>query len=92
MLSLVGRRVRGYGAVSRWVEGEIQALFYRYNHAGDSNMCDFFIGPRTPKEDEPPPRTFVTRRAIPARCGLWNRRPSMTSSTPRAPPANTGRW
>jgi hypothetical protein len=62
MLSLVGRRVRGYGAVSRWVEGEIQALFYRYkSRGGFEYVADFFIGPRTPTEGGPPPRTFVTR-------------------------------
>jgi hypothetical protein len=62
ILSLIGRRVCGYGAASRWIAGEIQALFYRYkSRGGFEYVADFFIGPRTPKKDEPPPPAFVTR-------------------------------
>ena len=47
-LSLIGRRVRGYGSASHWMEGEIHALFYRHKARGGSEyVSDFFIGPRT---------------------------------------------
>lgn len=46
-LSLVGRSVRGYGAASAWMGGEIHGLFYRYkSRGGFEYVADFFIGPR----------------------------------------------
>lgn len=47
-LALIGRAVRGYGAASKLMQGEIHALFYRYkSQAGFEYISDFFIGPRT---------------------------------------------
>jgi hypothetical protein len=61
-LSLIGRHVRGYGAASQWMLGEIHALFYRYvSRGGFEYVSDFFIGPRTPKGDESIGKTFLTR-------------------------------
>ncbi|MBA7485481.1 hypothetical protein ES707_21028 [subsurface metagenome] len=61
-MSLLGRQVRGYGASSQWMYGEIQALFYRYKSKGGFEyVSDFFIGPRTPSKDDPSPPEFITR-------------------------------
>jgi hypothetical protein len=47
-LALIGRHVRGCGAASGWMLGEISALFYRYkSRGGFEYVADFFIGPRT---------------------------------------------
>jgi len=47
-LALIGRQVRGCGAASRLMLGEIHALFYRYKSRGGSEyVADFLIGPRT---------------------------------------------
>jgi hypothetical protein len=46
-LSLIGCRVRGIGAASGQMLGEIHALFYRYNtRAGADYIADLLIGPR----------------------------------------------
>jgi hypothetical protein len=45
-LSLVGCRVRGLGAASGEMHGEIQGLFYRYQtRGGFEYVADLFIGP-----------------------------------------------
>jgi hypothetical protein len=60
-LSLIGRHVRGYGAASQLMLGEIQALFYRYkSRGGFEYVSDFFIGPRTPTKLDPKPPAFST--------------------------------
>jgi hypothetical protein len=47
-LSLVGCLVRGVGAASGEMRGEIQGLFYRYKTGGGFEyVSDMFIGPRT---------------------------------------------
>jgi hypothetical protein len=47
-LSLVGCHVRGVGAASGEMLGEIQGLFYRYKTGGGFEyVADIFIGPRT---------------------------------------------
>lgn len=47
-LSLVGCRVRGIGAASPDVAGEIHGLFYRYKSAGGFEyVADLLIGPRS---------------------------------------------
>ncbi len=47
-LRLIGRYVRGCGAASQLMLGEIHALFYRYKSRGGSEyVADFFIGPRS---------------------------------------------
>jgi hypothetical protein len=61
-LTLITRHVRGYGAASQWVLGEIHALFYRYkSRGGFEYVADFFIGPRTPTKAQPTSPEFVTR-------------------------------
>jgi len=66
-LSLTGCAVRGYGASSGMMLGELQALFYRYKALGGFEyVADFLIGPRaTPKTGAPAradaPTPFVTR-------------------------------
>jgi hypothetical protein len=48
-LSLVGCLVRGVGAASGEMLGEIQGLFYRYKTGGGFEyVSDLFIGPRAP--------------------------------------------
>src|SRR5262249_45529708 len=45
---LIGAQVRGAGAAGGVMDGEIQALFYRYkSRAGFEYVADLFIGPRT---------------------------------------------
>jgi len=52
-LSLVGCLVRGVGAASGEMLGEIQGLFYRYKTAGGFEyVSDLFIGPRSPSEEK----------------------------------------
>src|SRR5262249_40592530 len=50
-LSLVGCHVRGYGAASGVMLGEIHGLFYRYKSQGGFDyVADLFIGPRRSRE------------------------------------------
>jgi hypothetical protein len=50
-LSLVGCLVRGVGAASGMMLGEIQGLFYRYKTGGGFEyVADLFIGPRSPSK------------------------------------------
>jgi hypothetical protein len=61
-LSLIGRRVQGYGAATQEMLGEIHGLFYRYkSRGGFEYVADFFIGPRTPTDADPHPPAFVTQ-------------------------------
>ena len=47
-LKLINQKVTGFGASGKKIEGEIQALFYRYKSIGGFEyVCDFLIGPRT---------------------------------------------
>ncbi|MEN6310693.1 MAG: S1/P1 Nuclease [Acidobacteriota bacterium] len=46
-LKLIGQKVRAYGCASRTMEGEIQAMFFRYkSEGGFEYVADFFIGRR----------------------------------------------
>jgi hypothetical protein len=46
-LKLIGTPVRAYGCASREMDGEIQAMFYRYkSEGGFEYVSDFLIGPR----------------------------------------------
>jgi hypothetical protein len=48
MLDLIGCPVRAFGGTSGVMEGEIQALFYRYSSlSGYEDTTDVLIGPRT---------------------------------------------
>jgi len=52
-LSLIGCRVRGFGAASGLMQGELQALFYRYKSLGGFEyVADFLIGPRSTQNME----------------------------------------
>lgn len=45
-LSVIGRKVKGFGAASGEIEGRIDALFYRYRSVGGIEyVADFLIGP-----------------------------------------------
>lgn len=65
-LSLVGCHVRGSGAASGVMKGEIQALFYQYKHNGGFEyVADLLIGPRR----DASPKSFQT---LPGDSGtLW---------------------
>ena len=52
-LDMIGLPVRAFGGTSGVIEGEIQALFYRYASLGGyEDTTDLLIGPRTPAEGE----------------------------------------
>ncbi len=58
-LDMIGCPVRAYGGTSGVIEGEIQALFFRYETvSGFEHVSDVLIGPRTPAEptEAEPPR------------------------------------
>ncbi|HLY90818.1 MAG TPA: hypothetical protein VKQ27_17685 [Acetobacteraceae bacterium] len=61
-LSLIGCHVRGYGAASGVMLGEIHALFYRYkSQGGFEYVSDLFIGPRSAANDHAKvPPSFAT--------------------------------
>jgi hypothetical protein len=66
-LRLINQRVTGFGAASgEKIEGEIQALFYRYKSIGGFEyVCDFLIGPRTkevPYEKGDESKTLTVQR------------------------------
>lgn len=53
-LDLIGCPVRAFGGTSGVIEGEIQALFFRYESLGGYDYTtDVLIGPRTFARDEP---------------------------------------
>lgn len=59
-LDLIGCPVRAFGGTSGVIEGEIQALFYRYQSLGGFDYAtDVLIGPRTgvARDDSLPPLT-----------------------------------
>lgn len=50
-LELIGSPMRAFGGVSTVIEGEIKALFFRYQSFGDYDyVSDLLIGARTPDE------------------------------------------
>jgi hypothetical protein len=91
-LSLVGCHVRGVGAASGVMLGEIQGLFYRYKTSGGFEyVSDLFIGPRSPVKRAvgkplPAPK-FATH---PGDSGtLWMLEPASASATPNPDDKNT---
>jgi hypothetical protein len=84
-LSLVGCQVRGIGAASGEMLGEIQGLFYRYKTSGGFEyVSDLFIGPRAATKGRSgkllPPAKFATH---PGDSGaLWMLEPNVSSSAP----------
>ena len=60
-LALIGRDVKGTGAASGQMEGEIAALFYRYKtNGGFEYIADLLIGPRSDEENDAKVPTFAT--------------------------------
>ncbi|MCW1406676.1 hypothetical protein OLZ32_03635 [Rhizobium sp. 1AS11] len=60
-LALIGRDVRGTGAASGEMEGEIAALFYRYKtNGGFEYVADLLIGPRPAEDSKAKEPTFAT--------------------------------
>ncbi len=52
-LDLIGVPVRAFGGTSGVVEGEIRALFYRYESlGGHERVTDVLIGPRKPEQNK----------------------------------------
>jgi hypothetical protein len=93
-LSLIGCRVRGVGAASGDMSGEIQGLFYRYKTSGGFEyVADLFIGPRTSnggdkrRGDRTTP-SFVT---LPGDSGtLWLLEPAPPHDGDKSAPARKG--
>ncbi len=51
-LDLIGCPLKGYGAASGEITGQVTALFYRYRSIGGTDwVADILIGPRTPEEN-----------------------------------------
>jgi hypothetical protein len=69
-LALIGRDVRGTGAASGEMEGEIAALFYRYKtNGGFEYVADLLIGPRPSEDTKSTAPAFTT---LPGDSGtLW---------------------
>jgi len=86
-LSLVGACVKGWGAASGLMEGEIQGLFYRYKSSGGFEyVADFFIGQRSAEEGS----TFHTQ---PGDSGtLWLVEPDPVAPRRRKTVRNPGAW
>jgi hypothetical protein len=60
-LSLIGCHVRGHGAASGVMLGEIHGLFYRYkSQGGFEYVADLFIGPRSNGEAHGKAQAFAT--------------------------------
>jgi hypothetical protein len=51
-LDLIGCPLKGYGAASGEMTGQVTALFYRYRSIGGSDyVADILIGPREPEQN-----------------------------------------
>jgi hypothetical protein len=92
-LSLVGCHVRGVGAATGEMLGEIQGLFYRYKTGGGFEyVSDLFIGPRAAAKSVsgkrlPPPK-FATH---PGDSGtLWMLEPTNDPKHSKADPVKAG--
>ena len=79
-LSLIGRRVKGYGAASGWMHAEVAALFYRYkSRGGFEYVADFLLASQVPTKEEKSLPKFSTQ---PGDSGtLWLLEPSRDSDT-----------
>jgi hypothetical protein len=83
-LSLIGCQVRGVGAASGEMLGEIQGLFYRYKTGGGFEyVSDLFIGPRAPEKGKGRRRTSAPKFAThPGDSGtLWMLEPTSESDS-----------
>jgi hypothetical protein len=62
-LDLTGLPVRAFGSTSGVLEGEIKALFFRYQSLGDFDyVSDLLIGPRRPSRKPKPGSSLALRR------------------------------
>ena len=62
-LDLTGLPVRAFGGTSGVLEGEIKALFFRYQSLGDYDyVSDLLIGPRRPSRKPKPGSPLALRR------------------------------
>ncbi len=80
-LDLVGLPVRAFGGTSGVLEGEIKALFFRYQSQGDFDyVSDVFIGPRRPAASDDPRRPMASStQTHPGDSGtLWFYDPPLT--------------
>ena len=67
-------RVRGVGAASGDMFGEVEALFYRYKtNGGFEYVADLMIGPRAAAQSRAKPHRLPLIPAIPDRSGCWSR-------------------
>ncbi|MCQ1837736.1 hypothetical protein [Neorhizobium galegae] len=82
-LALIGRDVRGTGAASGEMEGEIAALFYRYKtNGGFEYVADLLIGPRPAEDNKAKEPTFATH---PGDSGtLWLLEPDDEGKSPKS--------
>ncbi len=82
-LALIGRDVRGTGAASGEMEGEIAALFYRYKtNGGFEYVADLLIGPRPAEANKAKESTFATH---PGDSGtLWLLEPDDEGKSPKS--------
>ncbi|PSS59753.1 hypothetical protein C6558_36320 [Ensifer sp. NM-2] len=82
-LALIGRDVRGTGAASGEMEGEIAALFYRYKtNGGFEYVADLLIGPRPAEANKAKDSTFATH---PGDSGtLWLLEPDDEGKSPKS--------
>jgi hypothetical protein len=93
-LSLIGCHVRGYGAASGVMMGEIHGLFYRYqSQGGFEYVADLFFSARAAQRMGNARRRHHSQltRAIPARSGCSNRSSRRTNMTTRRCLRNTCR-
>src|SRR6185369_6620802 len=69
-LDLIGCPVRGFGGTSGVMEGEVQALFFRYQSLGGfDEATDLLIGPRKDSVAADPPGVHGRKRTAAARNG-----------------------
>jgi hypothetical protein len=86
-LSLVGCHVRGVGAATGEMLGEIQGLFYRYKTGGGFEyVSDLFIGPRAPAKSTARKRVAPPKFAThPGDSGtLWMLEPAIDAPPSKA--------
>ncbi|WP_223843344.1 hypothetical protein [Sinorhizobium fredii] len=83
-LALIGRDVRGTGAASGLMQGEIAALFYRYKtNGGFEYVADLLIGPRPADDGD---RNTVPFETHPGDSGtLWLLEPDKNDRSGKSP-------
>jgi hypothetical protein len=89
-LSLVGCHVRGIGAASGEIHGEIHALFYRYKEEGGYEyVADLLIGPRSASTETGSSLPLPAFATHPGDSGaMWLLEPIPQKATAEAPVSN----